>query len=144
MFQFFDVFLRVWGPEWNTELPKISKQSWAERACPLPHSRYWTPNDLSSISYAFWRLFALLTYIRLLCFYACSLYCGCCCSLTQSCPNLWDPMDCSTLGSPVLHYLLEFAQTHDRQVGDAIQPSHLQSSPSPPAPNHSQHESLFQ
>ena len=46
-----------------------------------------------------------------------------CCSVTQSCPTLWDPMDYSTPGFPVLHYLLEFAQTHVHWVGDAIQPS---------------------
>ena len=43
----------------------------------------------------------------------------CCCSVTQSCPTLWDPMDCSTLGLPVHHQLLEFAQTHVHRVGDA-------------------------
>ena len=62
----------------------------------------------------------------------------------QSCPTLCDPMDCSTPGLPVLHHLLEFAQTHVRWVGDAIQPSHLLSSPSPPAYNLSQHQGLFQ
>ena len=49
---------------------------------------------------------------------------NCCCfSVTQSCLTLCDPMDCSTPGFPVLHHLLELAQTHV-QVGDAIQPSH--------------------
>ena len=48
----------------------------------------------------------------------------------KSCPILWDPMDCSTPGFPVLHYLLEFAQTHVHWVDDAIQPSHPVSSPS--------------
>ena len=43
----------------------------------------------------------------------------------QSCLTLFDPMDCSMSGFPVLHHLLEFAQTHVHQVGDAIQPSHL-------------------
>ena len=71
-------------------------------------------------------------------------------SVTKLCPTLCDPRDCSMQGFPVLHYLLEFAQTHDRQVGDAIQPSHLQSSPSPPAlnlsscPQRTQHQGLFQ
>ena len=55
----------------------------------------------------------------------------CCCSLTQSCPALCDPMDCSTTGFPVFHYLMEFAQIHVHCVGDAIQPSHLLSPPSP-------------
>ena len=65
-------------------------------------------------------------------------------SVTQSCPTLCDPMNCSTPGLPVLHQLLEFTQTHVHQVGDAIQPSHPLSSPSPPAPSPSQHQSLFQ
>ena len=53
-------------------------------------------------------------------------------------------MDCSTPGFPVLHHLLEFAQTHVRWLGDAIQPSHSLSPPSPPAFNLSQHQGLFQ
>ena len=52
-------------------------------------------------------------------------------------------MDCSKLGLPVHHQLPELTQTHIHQVGDAIQPSHSLSSPSPPAPNSSQHQSLF-
>ena len=51
----------------------------------------------------------------------------------KSCPTLWDLVDCSTPGFPVLHYLLEFAQTHVHWVGDAIQQSHPLLSPSPPA-----------
>ena len=57
---------------------------------------------------------------------------------------LCDPMDCSTPGLPVLHYLLELAQIHVHRVSDAIQPSHPLSSPSPPALNLSQHQGLFQ
>ena len=57
---------------------------------------------------------------------------------------LWDPMDCSTPGFPVLHHLPELAQTHVHWVGDAIQPSHPLSSPSPPAFYPSQHQGLFQ
>ena len=67
-----------------------------------------------------------------------------CFSLAQSCPALWDPMDYSMQGFPVLNYLSEFTQTHVHWVGDAIQPSHPLSSPSPPAPNPSQHQGLFQ
>ena len=48
----------------------------------------------------------------------------CCCSVTQSCPTHWDPVDCSTPAFPVLHCLLEFAQTHVHWINDAIQPSH--------------------
>ena len=64
-------------------------------------------------------------------------------SVTQSCLTLCDPMNCSTPGLPVYHQLPEFTQTHVHQVGDAIQPSHPLSSPSPPAPNPSQHQGLF-
>ena len=65
-------------------------------------------------------------------------------SVTESCLTLCDPMNRSTPGLPVHHQLPEFTQTHVHQVGDAIQPSHPLSSPSPPAPNPSQHQSLFQ
>ena len=65
-------------------------------------------------------------------------------SVAQSCPTLCDPMDCSMPGFPVLHYFLEFAQTHVHWVSDAIQPSH----PLSPIYHHafylSQHQSLFQ
>ena len=65
-------------------------------------------------------------------------------SVTQSCPTLCDPMNRSTPGLPVRHQLPEFTQTHVHRVRDAIQLSHSLSSPSPPAPNPSQHQSLFQ
>ena len=65
-------------------------------------------------------------------------------SVAQSCPTLCDPMNCSTPGLPVHYQIPEFAQTYIHQVSDAIQPSHPLSSPSPPAPNPSQHQSLFQ
>ena len=66
------------------------------------------------------------------------------CSIAQSCPALCGPMDRSTPGFPVLLCLPELAHTHGHQVGDAIQSSHLLSSPSPPAPSLSQHQGLFQ
>ena len=62
----------------------------------------------------------------------------------QWCPTLCDPMNRSTPGLPVHYQLLEFTQTYVHWVSDAIQPSHPLSSPSPPAPSHSQHKSLFQ
>ena len=65
-------------------------------------------------------------------------------SVAQSCPTLCDPMNHSTPGLPVHHQLPEFTQTHIHRVSDAIQPSHPLSSPSPPAPNPSWHQSLFQ
>ena len=65
-------------------------------------------------------------------------------SVAQSCPTLCNPMNHSMPGLPVHHQFPEFTQTHVHRVSDAIQPSHPLSSPSPPAPNPSQHQSLFQ
>ena len=68
----------------------------------------------------------------------------CCCSVAKWCLTLCDPMDCSTPGLPVLHYLPQFSQTRVHRVGDTIRPSHRLSSPSPPALNLSQLHGLFQ
>ena len=78
-------------------------------------------------------------------FYVCLIYFICSLQFSRSVVSnsLW-PMDCSTPGLPVHHQLPEFTQTHVHQVRDAIQPIHPWSSPSPPAPNPSQHQSLFQ
>ena len=65
-------------------------------------------------------------------------------SVAQSCLTLCNPMNRSMPGLPVHHQLSEFTQTRGHRVSDAIQPSHPLSSPSPPAPNPSQHQSLFQ
>ena len=65
-------------------------------------------------------------------------------SVAQLCLTLCNPMNHSTPGRPVHHQLLEFTQTHVHQVGDVVHPSHPLSSPSPPAPNPSQHQGLFQ
>ena len=64
-------------------------------------------------------------------------------SVAQSCLTLCDAMNCSTPGLPVHHQLPESTQTYVHQIGDAIQPSHPLSSPSPPALNLSQHQGLF-
>ena len=66
-----------------------------------------------------------------------------CCSVAKSCLTLYDPMDCSMSGFPVLHHLPEFAQTLIHWVGDVIQPSYTLSPPSPPALKLSQHQVLF-
>ena len=68
----------------------------------------------------------------------------CYCSVAKLCLTLCNPMDCSTPGLPVPYHLLEFAQTHVHWVGDAIQPSHPLSSPSPSAFSRSQHQGLVQ
>ena len=65
-------------------------------------------------------------------------------SVDQSCPTHCDPMNHSTPGLPVHHYLPEFTQTHVHRIGDVIQPSHPLSSPFPSAPKPFQHQSLFQ
>jgi len=65
-----------------------------------------------------------------------------CCSVTKLCPTLFDRMNCSTPGLPVLHYCPELAQTQVHRVGDAIQPSHPLLSSSP-AFSLSQHQGLF-
>ena len=65
-------------------------------------------------------------------------------SVAQLCSTLYDLMNRSMPGLPVHYQLLEFTQTHVYRVGDAIQPSHPLLSPSPPALNLSQHQSLFQ
>ena len=67
-----------------------------------------------------------------------------CCSFTQLCPIICNPMDCSTPGLPILHYAPKFPQIHVHWANGAIQPSHPLSSPSPPAFNLSQHQGLFQ
>ena len=65
-------------------------------------------------------------------------------SVAQSCPTLYDPMDCNMQGFPVFHQLPELAQTQVHWVSDAFQPSHPLSSPSPPAFSVSQHQGLLQ
>ena len=67
----------------------------------------------------------------------------CYCSVAKSCSTLCHPMNCSTSGFPVLHYLPESAQTYVHWICDAIQPSHPLSTPSSPAFNLSQHKGLF-
>ena len=67
-----------------------------------------------------------------------------CCSVAKSCPTLRDPMDCNMPSFPVLHYLLELAQTHVHWVSDVIQPSHPQLPSSPLALNLSLNQGLFQ
>ena len=110
--------------------------------CWLLNFHDWTPTNLSSrhsqglswdckarhLPTVLWMLIVYLTY--------------CCCSVTKSCLTFCDPLDCSMPGFPVLHHLPELAHVH--WVVNAIQPSHLLSSPSPPALSLSQHQGLFQ
>ena len=91
-----------------------------------------------------WKILEIRKYVIFTKFSAAGIWriCMCCCSVAKSCPMFCDLMDCSKPGFPVLHYLLEFAQTHVHWVGDAIQPSHPFSSPS--VLNLSQHQGPFQ
>ena len=68
----------------------------------------------------------------------------CCLSIAHLCLTLYDPLDCSIPGLPVLHYLLEFAQTHVYWIHDTILPSHPLSLSSPPAHNLSQNQGILQ
>ena len=67
-----------------------------------------------------------------------------CCSVTQSCPTLCNPMDSSAPGLPVAHYLLKFAQVHVHCISDTNQLTHPLTPSSPSALNLSQHQGLFQ
>ena len=92
-------------------------------------------------STAFWTLLLTMWTTPFLLMYSCpSVQFS---SVAQSCLTLCDCMNRSKPGLPVHHQLPEFTQTHVHQVSDAIQPSHPLLSPSPPAPNPSQHQGLF-
>ena len=82
-----------------------------------------------------WVFFCYVMFICLFWFFS---------SVTQLCPTLCDPINCSMPGLPVHQQLPEFTQTHVHRISDAIQPCHPLSSPSPPAPSPSQHQGLFQ
>ena len=117
---------------WCSRLPKGLEEY-------QPMSRKWLSVTVLLVIYpltAAWG-FGSLAYLQV-------SWARCCCSVAKSCPTLCEPMDCSMPGFPVLHQLPELAQTHVHWVSDAIQLSHPLSSPSPPALNLSQHQSLFQ
>ena len=104
---------------------------WATREAFTMNSQGWFPLELTDLVSLLSKGFSI----------QCSVQFG---SVTQSCPALCDPMNLSMPGLPVHHQLSEFTQTHAHWVGDAIHPSHPLSSPSPLAPNPSQHHGLFQ
>ena len=117
--------------EWNFALCYACSVTFKKR-CPVCNSG----NCVNFFNNAKFNLFCI-----------CHIFCLCdiqFSSVTQSCLTLCDPMNRTIPGLPVHHHLLEFTQTHVHWVGDAIQPSHPLLSPSPPAPNASQHQSLFQ
>ena len=89
-----------------------------------------------------WYFFVLLALSVHRGWFGCRHCCGCC-SVARLYPTLCKRMDCHTPGFPVLHQLLDLAQTHVHWVSDAIQPTHPLLSPSPPAFNLSHHQGLF-
>ena len=99
---------------------------------------FWSLHILATHSYLIWGQLAPVLWAEK------SPVIHCCHSAAQLCLTLCYPMDCSTPGFPVLHHLLELAQTHIHRVGDAIQPSHPLLPPSPPAFNLSQHQGISQ
>ena len=119
------VFFHLEGP--NTScFPFSVKLAALDDHCPAVSSHYGLQNWYSKFTFLLHLLYS-------------------CCSVAKLCPTLWDCMDCSTPGFPLLNELLEFAQTHHvHWVGAAAQPSHPLLPPSPPALNLSQHQGLFQ
>ena len=111
-----------------------------------PWLRNTAPNDWDAVSHAYLKIFnCKMTSLHKLSptLFAMKIYSVQFSSVTQLCPTLCDPMNSSMPRLPVHHQLLESTQTHIHRVGDVIQPSHLLSSPSPPALNLPQHQGLF-
>lgn len=105
---------------------------------PPPNSATWV--NWSACAWDFQTVYQQSPFFS---FYGNWLIYYCCFSVSKSCPTLCDPTDCSTLGSFVLHCLLEFGQIHVHWVGDAISPSHPLLLPSPLAFSLSKHQGLF-
>ena len=125
----------LYGPEfeWAQEL-EIDQEAWCAAVHRVKNSLIWLSDwtELTLLFLVYWgRKELMFSSIQFS-------------SVTQSCLTLCDPMNRSTPGLPVHHQLPEFTQTHVQRVSDAIQPAHPLLSPSPPAPNPSQHQSLFQ
>jgi len=116
---------------WYSKLPYYSLQTSLPLPPPLP-PHPWVCCLCLFLHCCPENKFISTTFLDSICMYQFS-------SAAQWCPNLCNPMDCSTPGLPIHHQLLEIPQTHVHQVSNAIQPSHPPSSPSPPAFNLSQH-----
>ena len=130
----------IWkGPGWGTVVV-IPSSSTASSACLAGLGLYWVPSQLL-ITYS--PLAHHITWDTVCFIVGCWVSFSSVSSVAQLCPTLCNPMDCSTPGFAVHHQLLELAQTHVYQVGDAIQPSHPLSSPSPPAFSLTHHQGLF-
>ena len=117
-----------YGLGWTRKHPNTQKRTWSKLIF-LYCSTLLLNNPISYLHLSFVHLLSVTNQIR---------------SVVQSCLTLCDRVNRSTPGLPVHHQLPEFTETHVHRVNDAIQPSHPLSSPSPPAPNPSQNQSLFQ
>ena len=152
-----NVYVREWMKKWSSTetLCKLHYLSDIWVLGVLMHSLLWSGSlqppphiNIISLSYSLLYIFLVQWGIntRTLSISVC------CCSVAQSCPALYDPMDCSMPGFSVLHHefaqthvhFMKFAQTHVHWVGDAISLSHPLLPPSPPALNLSQHQGLLQ
>ena len=102
----------------------------------IGHLYFFSVFPIPVLQSLFWWAFRLLIVLMELCMYSVQISCSICLTLCNT-------MNHSMPGLPVHHQLPEFTQTYVHWVGDAIQPSHPLSSPSPPALNLSQHQGLF-
>ena len=126
------------APIWREKMTKLHRHSMNTWKLLLSRCSMWN-QQMSVISIQFLLLIDSLVYFhQTLIQFHLSVS-----SVMQSCLTLCDPMDCSMPGLPVHHQLPEPAQIHVYPVGDAIQPSHPLSSPSPPTFKLSQHQGLF-
>ena len=138
-----------------SSIPGLGRSPGVGNSSPLHYSCLENPRDrgtwwatVQRVTKNWTQLKWLSTHARI---YMCVCMCVCVCVyissvqlVAQSCLTLCNPIDCSTPGLPVHHQLPEPAHTHVHRVGDAIQPYHPLSSPSPPAFNLSQHQGLIQ
>ena len=138
-FFFFLLFIAMWNKLYRRDQTRFSKSVFLERTFLLKQNQKF--NNLDRNYYdSCWHTLLLNEFIK----NSESVYSVQFSSVGQSCPTLCHPMNHSMPGLPVHYQLPEFTQTHVHRVSDATQPSHPLSSPFPPAPNPSQHQSLFQ
>ena len=126
-----------------SKLPEMVKdrEVWCAAVRGVTKCRTWLSDWTTSVSWIYYcRFISTLFYWSTYLFFFHVQFS----SVSQSCPTLCEPMNHSTPGLPVHHQLPEFTETHLFRVSDDIQPSRPLSSPSPPDPNPSQHQSLFQ
>ena len=129
----------MWNKLYRRDQTRFAKSVFLERTFLLKQNQKF--NNLGRNYYdSCWHTLLLKEFIK----HSESVYSVQFSSVAQSCPTLCNPVNRSTPGLSVYHQLSEFTQTHVHRVSDTIQPSHPPLSPSPPAPNSSQIQSLFQ